>query len=123
MPSPNNWSSVTYGEGTFVAVAGDTNMGAYSYDGSNWDSCTLSSTNNWSSVAYGIPAGAGSTSGSSEEGEYVVGSFVAVATGPTANGVYSASGQSTPATASSMPFSANWSGVAAACQYQGTGSD
>ena len=68
----NNWSSVTYGGGKFVAVAnGGTNQVMYSTDGGlNWknDNVTgVEDTNAWYSVTYGetstattnIPAGTG----------------------------------------------------------------
>ena len=51
----NNWNSVTYGNGLFVAVSsngtGDRVM--TSPDGITWNSRTSASDNNWSSVVYG----------------------------------------------------------------------
>lgn len=50
----NNWISIAYGNGRFVAVAsaGSGNRAMYSDDGINWTSSTVSSSN-WLSVTYG----------------------------------------------------------------------
>ncbi len=50
-----NWSSITYGNGLYVAVAnsGTGNRVMTSPDGINWTSRTSASDNNWSSVTYG----------------------------------------------------------------------
>ncbi|MFN7266808.1 MAG: hypothetical protein ACK5VB_04885 [Bacteroidota bacterium] len=50
-----NWSSVTYGNGLYVAVAnsGTGNRVMTSPDGINWTSRTSASDNNWNSVTYG----------------------------------------------------------------------
>ena len=54
MPSSSYWGSVTYGNGKFVAVAGNgSNRAAYSTDGINWTASTLPSSDNWQSVTYG----------------------------------------------------------------------
>jgi hypothetical protein len=53
MPSAASWSSVTYGNGTFVAVANSSNTAAYSSDGITWNSSTLPVTGTWTSVTYG----------------------------------------------------------------------
>ncbi len=52
----NNWSSVTYGNGLFVAVAlysGSGNQVMTSPDGSTWTGQTAAAANGWSSVTYG----------------------------------------------------------------------
>jgi hypothetical protein len=50
----NNWFSVTYGIGLFVAVAAvGTNRVMTSPDGINWTSRTEAVNNNWTSVTYG----------------------------------------------------------------------
>lgn len=53
MPSSDNWQSVTYGNGKFVAVARSSDKFAYSEDGINWNSSTMPSYINWHSVTYG----------------------------------------------------------------------
>ena len=67
----NNWRSVTYGNGLFVAVAysGSGNRVMTSPDGSTWTSRTSAADNNWYGVTYGN------------------GLFVAVATSGTGNRV------------------------------------
>jgi hypothetical protein len=61
---PNNtvtWSSITYGNGYFVAVSGNhvaapdqySNVAAISSDGTNWTQITLPSIRYWSFVTYG----------------------------------------------------------------------
>ena len=51
----NNWRSVTYGNGLFVAVAdtGTGNRVMTSPDGITWTSRTSAANNNWRSVTYG----------------------------------------------------------------------
>jgi len=50
----NNWTSVTYGNGLFVAVAmGGTNRVMTSPDGINWTPRAAAEVNNWTSVTYG----------------------------------------------------------------------
>lgn len=57
MPSPHNWSSITYGKGRWVAVANGSRDTAYSTDGgSTWTSggqLPNVGTNQWISIAYG----------------------------------------------------------------------
>jgi predicted RecA/RadA family phage recombinase len=67
----NSWQSVTYGNGTFVAVAttGTGNRVMTSPDGITWTSRTSAAANSWRSVTYGN------------------GTFVAVATTGTGNRV------------------------------------
>ena len=58
MPSASYWTSVTYGNGYFVAVAtGGTTAGAYSTNGSTWAASTMSSASSWIGVTYGNPSG------------------------------------------------------------------
>ena len=50
----NAWSSVTYGDGKFVAVAQDgSNRVMYSTNGINWTSLAAAENNSWQSVTYG----------------------------------------------------------------------
>ena len=67
----NNWSSVTYGNGLFVAVAGTGtgNRVMTSPDGINWTTRTSAADNDWYNITYGN------------------GLFVAVATSGTGNRV------------------------------------
>jgi hypothetical protein len=50
----NNWTSVTYGNGIFVAVSsGGTNRVMYSADGITWTAASAAAANGWNSVTYG----------------------------------------------------------------------
>ena len=53
MPSETVWTSVTYGDGKFVAVSQYSTTAAYSTDGINWTDCTMPSESRWYNVAYG----------------------------------------------------------------------
>ena len=53
LPSSQNWSSVCYGNGKFVAVADYTNIMAYSTDGISWTQGIMPSSQYWRSVCYG----------------------------------------------------------------------
>lgn len=53
MPSSQFWSSVTYGNGKFVAVSFDSSVAAYSNDGINWTETTLPSVQGWGNLVYG----------------------------------------------------------------------
>jgi hypothetical protein len=61
----NKWTSVTYGNGVFVAVAsvdvfgGTNNQVMTSTDGINWVGRTTAAENYWNSVTYGTVAGNG----------------------------------------------------------------
>ena len=57
LSSSYTWTSITYGEGQFVAVAQGT-VAATSWDGINWTARTLPTNTNWSSVAFGNPISA-----------------------------------------------------------------
>ena len=57
MPSSQDWNSVCYGNGKYVAVAvkrnNNTNIMAYSTDGINWTEGNMPSNQKWYSVCYG----------------------------------------------------------------------
>ena len=53
MPSSSSWTSVTYGNGYFVAVAQVTTAGAYSTNGTTWTASTMPSSSDWFGVTYG----------------------------------------------------------------------
>jgi hypothetical protein len=54
LPSNAYWSSVTYGNGVFVAVSGQaSNKAASSPDGITWTARTLPETGYWDAIAYG----------------------------------------------------------------------
>lgn len=53
-PEANNWSSVTYGNGWFVAVAtSGTHRVMRSQDGITWTTASAAEANSWNAVAYG----------------------------------------------------------------------
>ena len=90
MPTSDNWYSVTYGNGLFVAVAESSNKAAYSTDGITWTQTTLPSTGYWRSVTFGN------------------GTFVAIAHNSNV-AAYSTDGITW--TATSLPSSTNWRSV------------
>jgi hypothetical protein len=53
MPSARYWSKVTYGNGVYVTVAGNTNIAAYSTNGINWTQTTLPVSTWWNRAIYG----------------------------------------------------------------------
>ncbi len=53
MPSSQQWKSVTYGNGLFVAVAQSSSIAASSTNGINWTTRTMPSSQSWYSIAYG----------------------------------------------------------------------
>lgn len=55
LPTTSNWHSMAYGDGTFVAIAKNSNQVVYSKDGFVWNSATLPFTvsNLFASIAYG----------------------------------------------------------------------
>jgi hypothetical protein len=55
LSSSYTWSSITYGEGVFIAIAKSTNICATSPDGINWTQRTMPSSSNWQSITYGAP--------------------------------------------------------------------
>jgi hypothetical protein len=94
LPSSANWSSVAYGDGTWVAVAtSSSTANAYSTDGGQtWTAgAVLPASANWRHVAYGA------------------GKFVAVASGGT-QAAYSTDNGATWITAT-LPASTDWSDV------------
>ncbi len=91
MPSPVNWSSVTYGNGKFVTVAILYSEAAYCDDDLNWKSATLPSAAWWFSIAYGN------------------GKFVIVSFNESTSAAYSEDGITW--TASTLPSSADWRSV------------
>lgn len=93
LPASTTWASVTYGNGVFVAVAGNGTPGtsaAISYDGVTWWSQTLPSSAAWSAVTYG-----GSV-------------FVAVAGYSTAGTIAATSPDGITWTSRTLPTSATW---------------
>ena len=90
LPASRNWKSVTYGNGKYVAVAWDSDKGAYSTDGITWTEMGLPASQQWQSVTYGN------------------GKFVAVVWG-SGNGAYSTDGINW--TSTTMPASRNWKSV------------
>ena len=53
LSSSQNWQSVCYGNGKFVAVNSSSDIFAYSTDGINWTQSTMPSKQEWNSVCYG----------------------------------------------------------------------
>lgn len=53
IPIENEWNSVYYGEGKFVAVSKSSDTAAYSTDGINWSQTTMPFYADWTSVCYG----------------------------------------------------------------------
>lgn len=53
LPSSENWTYVTYGNGKFVAIASSSAKAAYSEDGITWNTATLPSYAFWDSITYG----------------------------------------------------------------------
>ena len=53
MPSSDAWFSVTYGDGTFAAIAYYSSTAAYSTDGITWTQTTMPASTFWRSVTYG----------------------------------------------------------------------
>ena len=53
LPSDKTWSSVTFGNNRFVAVASHSNIAAYSDDGITWTQTGLPSSEEWSSIVFG----------------------------------------------------------------------
>ena len=91
-PETNQWNSVAYGNGKFVAVATNgTNRVMYSSDGITWTSASASENSGWISVTYGADK------------------FVAVAINGTNRIMYSADGINW--TSASAPEDVSWKGV------------
>ena len=93
LPATQDWTSVTYGNGTFVAVAWGSTTAAYSTNnGASWATATLPSASQWQSVTYGN------------------GYFVTVGGWANNTAAYSTNGVSW--TASTLPTSTEWMSVA-----------
>ena len=90
LPATGYWPSVTYGNGKFVAIAAESDKGAYSADGISWTEMTMPAAGGWIYVTYGN------------------GKFVAIAE-YSANGAYSTDGITW--TAMTLPASRNWYSV------------
>ena len=91
LPASANWTSVTYGNGVFVAVAGSpATIAATSTDGVSWTQRTLPVSAYWRSVTYGN------------------GVFVAVAS---SSAIAATSTDGVSWTQRTLPVSASWFGV------------
>lgn len=89
LPANTDWKSVTYGDGKYVAVAFNSDKGAYSTDGITWTEMSMPAVGSWI-VTYGN------------------GKYVAVASGNT-NGAYSTNGITW--TEMTLPASRSWNGL------------
>ena len=87
MSSKQSWSSVCYGNGKFVAVALNSDVFAYSTNGTSWTQGSMCSNGTWESVCYGN------------------GKFVAVARG---SNKFNYSSDGITWIESTMPSSQNW---------------
>ena len=90
LPANRKWHDVAYGDGKYVAVAYDSDIGAYSTNGINWTEFALPARRRWYSVTYGN------------------GKFVAVADSSN-KGAYSTNGISW--TEFALPVSERWEGL------------
>lgn len=129
LPANTDWKSVTYGDGKYVAVAFDSDKGAYSTDGISWTEMSMPAVGSWI-VTYGngkyVAVASGSDKGAySNDGitwtemtlpasrswnglTYGNGKFVAVAASSD-KGAYSTDGVTW--TEMSMPTSRDWASV------------
>lgn len=87
LPANRKWNRVTYGDGKYVALAFDSDKGAYSTDGITWTEMSMPANRRWFGVAYGD------------------GKFVAVASGID-KGAYSTDGITW--TEMTLPASQRW---------------
>ena len=53
LPYSQNWKSITYGDGKFVAIAHGESEAAISYDGINWTAMSVVYNEPWQSITYG----------------------------------------------------------------------
>lgn len=53
LPASRKWTRVTYGDGKYVALAFDSDKGAYSTDGITWTEMSMPANRRWQGVAYG----------------------------------------------------------------------
>lgn len=130
LPASRKWNRVTYGDGKYVAVAFDSDKGAYSTDGITWTEMSMPANRRWFGVTYGngkfvavasnIDKGAYSTDGiiwtemtlpASQRWEaltYGDGKFVSVAVN-SMYGAYSTDGITW--TTTTLPAKKDWSSV------------
>ncbi len=54
LPFSANWQSIAYGQGQFLAIANNESRAAYSYDGINWKTITLSFGDSFVDVGFGL---------------------------------------------------------------------
>ena len=130
LPASRKWNRVTYGDGKYVAVAFDSDKGAYSTDGITWTEMSMPANRRWFGVTYGngkfvavasqIDKGAYSTDGITwtemtlpvsqrwEALTYGDGKFVSVAVNST-YGAYSTDGITW--TTTTLPKKKDWSSV------------
>lgn len=101
LPASTTWSSLTFGNNRFVAVARASTSAAISTNGITWASVTLPSSANWNSIAYGDD------------------NFVVVADGGT-SALYSFTGESGSWTAGTLASSSTWEEIAYG-NYSGLG--
>lgn len=55
LPSESSWSSIAFGNATYVAISGG-NKSAYSSDGLSWTAVTLPLSSTWNKIVYGKDA-------------------------------------------------------------------
>ena len=53
LPASRKWNRVTYGDGKYIAVAFDSDKGAYSTDGITWTEMSMPANRKWFGVKYG----------------------------------------------------------------------
>ena len=53
LPASRKWNRVTYGDGKYVALAFDSDKGAYSTDGITWTEMSMPANRRWYGVTYG----------------------------------------------------------------------
>lgn len=53
LPANRKWNRVTYGDGKYVALAFDSDKGAYSTDGITWTEMSMPANRRWYGVTYG----------------------------------------------------------------------
>lgn len=68
----SNWVDIAYGNGRFVAIAENSAMAAYSFDGATWTKSNLPTIAEWDSISYGqglfYATSLGDVAASSEDG-------------------------------------------------------
>lgn len=139
LPASEQWSSVTYGNGTFVAVstysnavAAYSNIAATSTDGATWTQRTMPAAAEWTSVTYGngtfVSVCGGNIAATSTDGvtwtkrtlpasaswvsvTYGDGTFVAVSGSASGSTIAATSTDGISWTQRTLPASALWSSV------------